>query len=72
VKRTVHVRPRGEKDIAQACHWYEKSQAGLSVRLIAEIRRAIQILEQDADRFPLYYRNFRRILLTRFPYKIFF
>jgi toxin ParE1/3/4 len=68
----VYVRPRAEKDIAQACQWYEKEQAGLSDRLIGEVNRAIRILEQDADRFPLYYRQFRRILLTRFPYKIFY
>ena len=72
VKWSVHIRSRGEKEIAEAWKWYEKRQPGLGDRLIDEVSRAVHTLEQDADRFPLYYRNFRRILLVRFPYKIFY
>jgi plasmid stabilization system protein ParE len=33
---------------------------------------AFRRLEANPERFPLYYRDFRRVLTRRFPYKIFF
>jgi hypothetical protein len=29
-------------------------------------------LEESPERFPLYYRGFRRVLTRRFPYKLFY
>ena len=29
-------------------------------------------LEASPERFPIYYRGFRRVLTRRFPYKLFF
>jgi len=40
--------------------------------LLIEVRRAILQLEQHPDQHPLYYREFRRIITRRFPYKIFY
>ena len=48
------------------------NSAGLGERFLDEVGRAIKTLETDADRFSLYYRSFRRILLPRFPYKLFY
>jgi hypothetical protein len=68
----VMIRPRAEEDIRKAQLWYERQQPGLGGHFIDEVSRAIKTLEVDADRFSLYYRNFRRILLPRFPYKLFY
>jgi len=72
VNRPATIRPRAEEDIRQAQLWYEQCQAGLGDQFISEMGRAIKSLETNADRFPIYYRNFRRILLPRFPYKLFY
>jgi plasmid stabilization system protein ParE len=72
VKRTVVLGPRAELDIERACRWYDARQTGLGDRLLRETRQAMLSLEENADRFPLYHRRFRRILLLRFPYKIFY
>ena len=72
MKWAVVIRPRAEEDIYKARLWYEERQTGLGDRLVQEVSRAIKTLETDADRFPVYYRNLRRILLPRFPYKIFY
>jgi len=55
-----------------ASSWYENRLAGLGERFAVELNRAMGDLETDADRFPIYYLNFRRALLRRFPYKIFY
>jgi plasmid stabilization system protein ParE len=72
VKWAVTIGPRAERDIEEARYWYEKQQMGLGDRFLQEIGQAVLILKNDADRFPLYHRRFRRVLLPRFPYKIFF
>ena len=68
----VMVRPRAEADLAEARAWYEQQRAGLGNEFLAEIARAIQTLGEQPERHPLYYRGFRRILLRRFPYKLFY
>ena len=71
MKRPVFIRPRAEQDIEEARNWYYEQQPGLEISFLDEVSRAIRTLEMDADRFPIYYRGFRRILLPRFPYKLF-
>ena len=39
---------------------------------LADHAEALLRLEADPERFPIYYRGFRRVLTHRFPYKIFF
>jgi len=72
VRRSVVIRPRAEQDIEEARNWYEKRQPNLGSSFLDEVSRAVRALEMDADRFPVYYRDFRRILLPRFPYKLFY
>ena len=56
----------------EARQWYEAQRAGLGGQFLDEVKRAILILEGQPDRRPLYYRNFRRLLTRRFPYKLFY
>jgi plasmid stabilization system protein ParE len=66
------IRPNAEADLQQARSWYESQRAGLGDELLDEVRRAVRLLETDAERRPLYYRDFRRLLTHRFPYKLFY
>ena len=56
----------------EAQAWYESRRTGLGDELLDEIRRAVRLLESDPERRPLYYRDFRRLLTRRFPYKLFY
>jgi toxin ParE1/3/4 len=42
------------------------------MEFLDETARALRELKQELERPRLYYRNFRRVLLRRFPYKIFY
>jgi len=44
----------------------------LGDELLMEIRAAVCRLETDPERRPFYYRDFRRLLTRRFPYKLFY
>lgn len=68
----VIIRPNAEADLQAAWSWYESHRAGLGDELLIEIRAAIHLLETDPERRPFYYRDFRRLLTRRFPYKLFY
>ncbi len=69
---TVTIRPKTKADLHRAHDWYEERCAGLGDEFLADHAEALLRLEADPERFPLYYRGFRRVLTHRFPYKIFF
>jgi toxin ParE1/3/4 len=68
----VTIRPNAEMDLREAWMWYESKRAGLGDQLLIEISAAIHRLETDPERRPFYYRDFRRLLARRFPYKLFY
>ena len=68
----VTIRPKAKADLRRAHDWYEERCAGLGDEFLADHAEALPRLENDPERFQLYYRSFRRGLTHRFPYKIFF
>lgn len=68
----VIIRPNAEADLREAQAWYESRRVGLGEQFLEEIRNAVRLLESDPERRPLYYRDFRRLLTRRFPYKLFY
>jgi toxin ParE1/3/4 len=44
----------------------------LGDELLDEVRRAARLLETEPERRPFYYRDVRRLLTRRFPYKLFY
>jgi plasmid stabilization system protein ParE len=68
----VIIRPNAEADLQAAWAWYESQRPGLGDEWLIEIRAAIHQLKNDPERRPLYYRDFRRLLTRRFPYKLFY
>jgi plasmid stabilization system protein ParE len=68
----VVIRPRAEADIQRAWQHYEDEQAGLGDELLHELHLLVQSLEHHPERAPYYYRGFRRLLASRFPYKVFY
>ncbi len=66
------VRPEAENDLAAARDWYDQKRAGLGDEFLDEIASAMMKLENNPLLPRLYYRDFRRVLLRRFPYKVFY
>jgi len=52
--------------------WYENERLGLGDEFLAEIGITLKNLAQDPERRPDYYRGFRRVMIPRFPYKLFY
>lgn len=68
----VSLRPAAERDVEAARDWYEQKRFGLGNEFLDAVAGAMAQLETDPNRERLYYRDFRRVLLRRFPYKVFY
>jgi plasmid stabilization system protein ParE len=72
MKYSIKFRPEIEDDALSAYHWYEKKSNGLG----EEFLRIFYANALELVRSPLIcrkvYKNFRRRLLRRFPYVIYF
>ncbi len=68
----VSIRAAAEADLREAEDWYERQRPGLGGEFLISAADVLIRLEESPERFPLYYRGFRRVLMERFPYKVFF
>jgi plasmid stabilization system protein ParE len=68
----VTIRSAARSDLRDAHQWYEHRRSGLGEEFLLAITDAMLTLEETPETCPLYYRDFRRILTDRFPYKIFY
>jgi toxin ParE1/3/4 len=74
MSRRLIVRPEAETDLGEIVRWYEEKQAGLGWQFAEEAHHALR----RALNNPLAYRlmrrqpQVRRILIHRFPYRIFY
>ena len=68
----VTIRDAAQSDLREARAWYEGRREGLGDEFLLAVADAMLALEEAPQRHPIYYRDFRRILTDRFPYKIFY
>ncbi len=72
MKYEIIVRSCAENDISDAVAWYEKKVSGLGKRFLSSLDSAIQSISHNPEAFPKVYKEFRRYLLHRFPYSVFY
>ncbi|HEV8292024.1 MAG TPA: type II toxin-antitoxin system RelE/ParE family toxin [Tepidisphaeraceae bacterium] len=68
----VTIRPAAHMDLREARDWYDRQRAGLGDEFLLAVADAMLALEKTPEQSAFYYRDFRRILTDRFPYKIFY
>ena len=68
----VTIRSAAHADLREARDWYEQRREGLGDEFLLAVADAMLALEETPERQPIYYRDFRRLLTDRFPYKIFY
>jgi len=59
-------------ELRAARDWYDRRREGLGNEFLLTVADALLALEEAPARCPIYYRDFRRVLTDRFPYKIFY
>lgn len=64
--------PEARQDVAEAYSWYEGQASGLGLDFIRCLEVAILSIERYPRIYPVVHENYRRALVRRFPYAIFF
>jgi toxin ParE1/3/4 len=74
MNRRLIVRPEAEADIIDGAGWYDSREPGLGLEFISEIGSAILRALKSPESFTRVRRNppVRRVLIRRFPYRVFF
>ncbi len=70
----IAVDPEAESEIDEAAAWYEARRTGLGLEFLAAVDRAFSSITGNSERFPVWKQGhpFRRYLLKRFPYVVFY
>ena len=72
--RTLHLLPRTEAELAEAMEWYEERREGLGAELLELARATFERILEAPHQLPSWGvdREYRRLVLERFPYSIIF
>ena len=68
----VVIHADANTEIEAAAVWYEERRPGLGLELVAAIDRVVVDIGETPGRFPLWTPPWRRAVLQRFPYVVFF
>ena len=64
--------PQASKDVAEAYAWYEEREPGLGEEYVRSVEACLEMLTRHPHMFPPVIDSFRRALIRRFPYEIFY
>jgi toxin ParE1/3/4 len=68
----VIVRPEAKGDIREARAWYHEISPEFANAFMGRLDQAIALAQEHPLAFPALHRKFRRVLLRRFPYAVFY
>jgi len=66
------IAPEAEQDLAEAYAWYEGQRIGLGEEVLSCVDACIEAIRRTPEMYALVHQNYRRGLVRRFPYGIFY
>lgn len=70
--RQLIVSPSARIDLEEALTWFRERSPDLPERFGMEIESTYASILEHPEMYPLIYKSFRRALLNRFPYSVFY
>lgn len=64
--------PEAEQDIADAYAWYENRRAGLGEEFLSSLEACLESIRRDPEIYSKFFEDYRRGLMRRFPYAVFY
>jgi plasmid stabilization system protein ParE len=61
-----------EQDVAQAYMWYEEQEPGLGEEFLQCVDACIQFIRRNPEIYEVAHENYRRAVVRRFPYVVFY
>ena len=72
VSRSIILLPEAVQDTIEAYRWYESRAEGLGEEFLGSLDAACRKIADNPELYPVRFDSFRRILINRFPYAIYF
>ena len=69
---TARLHPEAEGEFRDAIVWYEHQRKGLGSEFILCIDEAVERIRRSPESYPTVYKSFRRIVVRRFPFALFY
>jgi toxin ParE1/3/4 len=69
---TVRLHPEAEGEFRDAVIWYEHQRIGLGAEFSLCIDQAMERIRRNPEAYPKVYKSFRRIVVRRFPFALFY
>jgi plasmid stabilization system protein ParE len=66
------IRQSAERDLAEASEWYEHQLSGLGSRFLLSVDASLARITRIPEAYAPCFERFRRALVRRFPYGIYF
>ena len=66
------IAPEAELDIAEAREWYESRRAGLGEEFLSSVDACLESIRRWPAMYAVVHEDFRRALIRRFPYAVFY
>jgi plasmid stabilization system protein ParE len=66
------VAPEAEQDIAEAYAWYEEQRVGLGEEFLGCVDACIEAFRRVPEMHARVHEDYRRALVRRFPYTVFY
>jgi len=64
--------PRAEWDVAQGYAWYQERQPGLGEEFLRSVDACLLSIRRNPEMHEFAHESYRRALLRRFPYAVFY
>ncbi len=64
--------PEAARDLDEAYAWYECQRSGLGEEFLGCVEARVEQVCRDPEWFPIAHDHYRRALVRRFPYAIFY
>jgi plasmid stabilization system protein ParE len=72
VRAKLIVAPEAELDIAEAYVWYESRRFGLGEEFLSSVDACFEGIRRQPEMYALVHETYRRSLVRRFPYAVFY
>jgi plasmid stabilization system protein ParE len=66
------IAPEAELDLAEAYVWYESRRAGLGEEFMSSVDACLESIRRRPEMYPVVDEGYRRSLIRRFPYAVFY
>ena len=66
------IKPRAELDLLEAYNFYDELSPGLGAELVRSVDDRMGFIGANPKACPMRYRDFRRALVPKFPYGIYY